>query len=194
MSKCHLHLIFGVILLQLSINLIQANDTNYDLSMVHDFIEAIAKQRRVILCMVQSCDALALEKIYQIEEAVERELKQQPTFSETHEFESLKLDKAINRAVDTMLALEPNCKDVTYVCPTQAQIPKYINEYTSGLADIITNSKCINSGNIKDAVDILGKSVEYVEQYHNHSGNFMQRVHPAAVYVANEFAKLCDRI
>uniref|UniRef100_A0A1I8QBA7 Protein TsetseEP domain-containing protein n=1 Tax=Stomoxys calcitrans TaxID=35570 RepID=A0A1I8QBA7_STOCA len=193
MFKHNATLLLSALLLAFAANLTLANDDNHYLAVVNDFIDALDTQRRVMLCLAKSCDNLALHKLFKVEEGIEVDVRDKPDFAETHEFETEKLDTAIKTSVRNMLALEPSCMDAAYVCPTPVvvEVPKYITDYTKALDTIISLRNCVTMNDIEKVIDIIGNSVDYVEKYDSHVGNVLQRIYPAAAYVAKEFKNIC---
>uniref|UniRef100_A0A1I8QB90 Protein TsetseEP domain-containing protein n=1 Tax=Stomoxys calcitrans TaxID=35570 RepID=A0A1I8QB90_STOCA len=187
--------VFGALLLFAAANLTQAVNERHDLSVITDLIDMMVEQLEILKCMTRSCDPLALEKMIEIEDGVERDLKAQSSLPETHEYESEKVDKAIKLSVAKYLEVEPKCQDTSYSCPNPIikELPKYFTNYVNAVQEIIMyGRKCVNLNNIEQAINVLGESVELVEGYHNHAGNYMQRVLPSCVHCSNGFRQLCD--
>ncbi|XP_013101077.2 uncharacterized protein LOC106082882 [Stomoxys calcitrans] len=198
MAKFNINLAYSALLcVAVAVNLAQALNDGYDLAVINGYLNAYEKQVLTMNCMERSCDPLALQKIVEIENEVEKDLKARSTLFETHEIESVKVLRAIEATVGKMLLAVPECHDLSYSCPSKSGAiqtePNFLSEYSTITHDIIKYGRsCVNLNNVQEAIKILGDAVEYVEQENpNEPGNYFQRAMPARRFIANEYSKLC---
>ncbi|XP_013101093.1 uncharacterized protein LOC106082892 [Stomoxys calcitrans] len=196
MSKFYLTFKFLVVVLVLAGNSAQALDTDYDIGMVKELIDQLTEERKVILCVANSCDPLAFNKLNEIADESEDFISSKVGFIETPEFETYKIDKSFEVFLPKLLALVPECKDTSHVCPHKvfAPAPKYVFDYTNATKNMIEASKCITLDRVPEAIDIIAKSVSYLEQYKDHKRNYLERALPAITYATNEFRKFCLKV
>uniref|UniRef100_A0A1I8PID7 Uncharacterized protein n=1 Tax=Stomoxys calcitrans TaxID=35570 RepID=A0A1I8PID7_STOCA len=173
-----------------------AEDEPYPLNMISHFMNTITRQRNIMVCMVNSCDPFVLHKIFDIEDGIEQSVKTKPNFPESNEFMTTKVFAALDKAVERLMILEPNCVDHTYICPhpVSAELPEEIFEFIRLLERIIATRKCINMNNAYDAINSFGNGVAYTETIPEiGDDHFTKRVIVPGTYVAVQFEKLCKR-
>ncbi|XP_059222589.1 uncharacterized protein LOC131996745 [Stomoxys calcitrans] len=192
MSKLNIALFFCVLLVTV-VNPTQAVDQKTDESLLKEFLDAFVNHVHTIRCLANSCDPLAINKVFDATNLEEDILSSQRDNVETDEFKTLKLSKAIEFATMNMLMMEPKCNDPTFVCPYRVfnEIPQSIVDYTTKLETMIENTKCIPPNRVQEAIDILGKCITYAEQFTDHKADYLKRVIPPIEYSIIEFGKLC---
>lgn len=114
-------------------------------------------------------------------------------------YRASKLANETARAVNKLLALDPNCMDHFYTCPKKdvarpTHVPMELFELNQLLRSIVTSGKCINSRNALDATKLLSDSVLYIEGLKMSSDSPMKQYLPAVEMVAKGLDKMCKSL
>ncbi|XP_013114752.1 uncharacterized protein LOC106092429 [Stomoxys calcitrans] len=198
MTKFNINWIFSVVVLIAAANLASASSDAFDLSVLRDILNLFDKKLSVLQCMERSCDPLAHQKMIAIENEMGREMRTRLAAIETFELDSLKADELLQASIEKLLLAEPKCHDLSYSCPGQAigtihSLPQFLNDYITPVQYLTQYGlRCVNLTNVQKALEILGKSIEYLENEKSNGGNYFEEALPAYNYVANEYRKLCD--
>ncbi|XP_075155513.1 uncharacterized protein LOC142228863 [Haematobia irritans] len=196
MVKFQLSWLCGTIILIFALHKTDALRLN-PFSLFSDITKRLDEQSSLLLCIARSCNPLAIKEAFQLNDSAESRLERKFAFPETQAIMAMKLASILDRVTPKFLAIEPNCKDLSYTCPTRENIetllPPEVNEYTSLLRKIVASTKCINLGNISRVFNLVGKDVGYLENNPDHSGSVFKRILPAVSYMAEELEKLCNK-
>ncbi|XP_005185394.2 uncharacterized protein LOC101892051 [Musca domestica] len=151
--------------------------------------------RNTLFCLAHSCDPFAIQKAILIDDVSEFELKQRTIKPETKADRVMKLSSVVAEASKKLLAIDPNCKNPSYTCPTPHPIslPKEIYDFENAMGNILAYSKCTTLADFPEIISLLSDSVEYIENNRDSSGTSFQRVVPAVELVARGFKNICDR-
>ncbi|XP_013114755.1 uncharacterized protein LOC106092431 [Stomoxys calcitrans] len=196
MTKFNINWIFSVVVLIAAANLASASSDAFDLSVLRDILNIYHKKLSVLQCMERSCDPLAHQKMIAIENEMGRELRARLAAIQNFELDSLKADEVLQASIEKLLLAEPKCHDLSYFCPAMETVhllPKFLSDYITPVQYFTQYGlRCVNLTNVQKAMEILGKSIEYLENEKSNGANYFEEALPAYNYVANEYRKLCD--
>ncbi|XP_073831712.1 uncharacterized protein [Musca autumnalis] len=165
------------------------------LDVISGALKTVNQIRNTVFCLAHSCDPNAIEKVLLIHDVAEFELKQRSIKSETKADRVMKLAAVVSEALKKYLAIDPNCKNPSYTCPTlhTVSMPQELIVYENVMGSIVALANCISVADVPDVITIISDVVEYIENNRDTSGNSFSRVVPAVEIAARGLKNICDR-